>query len=643
MKGLTLRAVIVVLAASWAGAQVRQQGDKLAGAGAIGQAGQGSSVALSADGNTVIVGGPGDNNGAGAAWVFTRSAGVWSQQGGKLVGAGAVPGTWSMPVNQASAVALSADGNTALVGAAGDNDCTGAVWVFTRKGGLWTQQGQKLVGTGAPACAGQGYSVALSADGNTALVGGPEYAGWYDGAGGAWVFTRSDGVWTQQGGKLVVSGAAGPSTSLGSAVALSADGNTAIVGADADGDYVGAAWVFTRSAGVWTQQGSKLIGSGGVGYGRQGWDVGISADGNTAIVSGAYDNQNSGAAWMFTRSGGTWTQQGEKLVGTGGAGVDARAQIWISAALSGDGNTAIVGRRAADGETGAAWLFSHSRGVWSQVGERFAGSGAAGPAGQGMDVALSYDGSAVIVGGPGDNGGVGAAWVFTRTGTALWVPVVVNTAGLRGSEWRSDLGLLNAGPNAARVELTFHGAAGTATNTTFVPAGAQSVLDDVVGQLGASGQGALELSSDQPLRISSRTYNRASAEGVTGGHGTVGQSYPALASGEGLSAGQAAWLPHLVENAAYRTNIGMVNSGAAPAEVAVELYDGAGGLLTTYAVTLAPGQWKQETQPFRKKAGQTAMDRGYARVTVTSGSGVSAFASVVDNLTNDPTTVAMQR
>jgi hypothetical protein len=51
----------------------------------------------------------------------------------------------------------------------------------------------------------------------------------------------------------------------------------------------------------------------------------------------------------------------------------------------------------------------------------------------------------------------------------------------------------------------------------------------------------------------------------------------------------------------------------------------------------------QPTQPFLNVAGQTAMDRGYAKITVQSGSGVFAFASVIDNITNDPTPVTMQR
>ena len=103
-----------------------------------------------------------------------------------------------------------------------------------------------------------------------------------------------------------------------------------------------------------TQQGAKLVGTGAVGNANQGWGVALSGDGNTAIVGGSSDNSGAGAAWVFTRSGGVWTQQGTKLVGTGATG-DA-AQGW-AVALSADGNTAIVGGTH-DVPTGAAWVFA---------------------------------------------------------------------------------------------------------------------------------------------------------------------------------------------------------------------------------------------------------------------------------------------
>lgn len=314
-----------------AGGLWSEQGNTLVGTGAAGDANQGFSVALSADGNTLIVGGPNDDHpsgyyggfqafyGTGAAWVFNRSHGVWTQQGGKLVGTGAVvvpnPVTGAPVVAiQGWSVGLSADGNTAILGAPGDNRFLGAAWVFARSSAsVWTQQGDKLVGTGSVcACAHLGQSVALSGDGITAMVGG-----YFDGqgSGATWVFTRSAGVWTQQGSKLVGTGAVGavvatggryPGAEQGQSVSLSADGNTAIIGGHYDNNFIGAAWVFTRFAGTWSQEGSKLVSSDYVGQSLLGYSVALSADGRTAIVGGPGDHGPGsggpigvGAAWIY--------------------------------------------------------------------------------------------------------------------------------------------------------------------------------------------------------------------------------------------------------------------------------------------------------------------------------------------------------
>jgi hypothetical protein len=372
----------------------------------------GKSEALSADGNTLLVGAPNDS-GVGSAYVFTKtSSGNWAQQGNKLVGTGAANGVaW-----QGISVALSADGSTALVGGFLDNQGStcgyGAVWVFTRQSGIWSQQGSKLVGSGAvndSSCggAGQGASVALSADGDTAVWSGP-----YDNnnTGAAWVFTRSNGIWTQQGAKLVGTGVVG--TAFQGAVAISADGNTFVMGGSGDNSNVGAAWIFTRSNGVWTQQGPKLVGEAASGAAQQGFSVSISGDGTTILMGGTQDANQTGAVWVFTRSNGTWTQQGSKLVGTGALGA---ANQGASVALSDDGNTAIVGGFNDNDAVGASWLFSRgSDGQWTQLGSKLVGSGAVGASDQGTSVAMARDGNTAVIGGYFDDNGMGAVWVFTR-------------------------------------------------------------------------------------------------------------------------------------------------------------------------------------------------------------------------------------
>lgn len=391
-------------------AQFIQQGAKIVGTGTVGSAWFGHSVSLSADGNTAIVGALNDDANTGAAWIFTRSGGAWSQDGPKLVGSDSAG-----KYRQGVSAAMSGDGSTAIVGGWSVATGDGGAWVYVRSGGNWVQQGPRLVGSGAVGDAWFGHSVAISHDGNTAVVGGYADSGF---AGAAWVFTRSAGTWSQQGWKLVGSGAVGPATQ-GLSVAMSGDGNTIIVGGSTDSGTVnpdvgiGAGWIFKRSGGVWTQDGGKLVGSGYAGPNpRQGISVAMSSDGNTAMIGGYTDDDQRGAAWVFTRESGGWIQQGGKLVGSDW--VDAPRQ-GVSVSLSGDGNRAIIGGYYDDFFTGAAWFFERSGGTWTQQGSKIVGTGAVGPALQGRFVSISADGNTFITGGYGDNGHTGAAWVFSFT------------------------------------------------------------------------------------------------------------------------------------------------------------------------------------------------------------------------------------
>jgi FG-GAP repeat len=388
----------------------RQPGLKLTGAGRRGTAEFGTSVAISANGDTALIGGPNDNT-AGAAWVFTRSGSTWRRQGKKLTvsreSAGGLFG---------ESVALSANGNTALIGGPSCEQCgRGAAWVFTRSGSIWKQQGKDLTGRGGTPVANFGVSVALSADGDTALIGGVDNNG---DVGAAWVYTRSGSNWTQQAKKLTGSGEAGTG-GFGSSVALSGDGNTALIGGPFDHDNTGAAWVFTRSRSAWTQQGMKLTGQGESGAGWFGSSVALSGDGDTALVGGPYGDADvdAGAAWLFGRSGSTWHQEGRKLAGSGGTD-----SFGFSVALSSDGNTALIGGLSRSRMVGAAWVFTRSGSNWHQQGRKLTDSGEIGTANFGACVALSADGNTGLFGGPYDkgnptSGGAGAAWVFTRSGS----------------------------------------------------------------------------------------------------------------------------------------------------------------------------------------------------------------------------------
>ena len=369
------------LSPSPAHAQFSQQA-KLVGTGAIGSAIQGTSVTLSRDGNTAGFGGPNDDKGIGAAWVFTRSHGEWRQQT-KLVGTGVIGNRAS----QGYSVSLSGDGNTVVVGGPVDNRNTGAVWVFTRSGDVWRQEG-KLVGAGSVGKSYQGWSAAISSDGNTIIVGGP-----YDnnGIGAAWVFAHSPGGWRQQA-KLVGRGALGPAAQ-GFSVALSGDGDTAIVDGFSDyfghfGPPVGAAWVFTRSQGVWSQR-TKIVGALG--------SVSLSDDGKTTMVGAIGYHQS--VARVLTRARGVWRRE-TMLVGVNG-----------QESLSGNGDRAMIAEEGvrSGNDTGAALVFARLRDAWRRQA-RLTGSGEITKGG--VSVSLSGDGNIAMIGQPDSDNFAGAAWVF---------------------------------------------------------------------------------------------------------------------------------------------------------------------------------------------------------------------------------------
>ena len=354
--------------------------------------GFGLSAALSNDGNTALVGSaftqadltnPGPYENSGAAYVFTQSATGWAQQK-RLSIPNAAAGDYF-----GSSTALSGDGNTAIVGAPGNFATTGAVYVFTRSGGYWTQK-QTLTAP-QPAVYDQfGYSLAISGDGNTILVGtgnpvnlGPGYPAAFPGT--VYVFTRSASNWVQQG---QLTPADLTATNFGSSVAVSSDGTTVLVGATKNN----AAYVFTRSGNTWTQQ-KKFTESGSVAFGSA---VALSAGGNNALVADQGSNHNAGAAYLFARSGSTWVQQQTFTASDG----SPFSSFGSSVALANAGSTALIGENAYP--TGAAYLFTRSGTTWTQQKELLASDAAKTCCGNGFGtaVALSSSGLGALVSAP---------------------------------------------------------------------------------------------------------------------------------------------------------------------------------------------------------------------------------------------------
>ena len=376
-----------------------QQGAKFVGNEAGSDAEFGIAAALSNDGNTAVI----SSSLESEVYVFTRSAGAWAQLAPCLVGTGAVGNA-----AQGEDVAISGDGNTIAVGGSLDATGVGAVWVYTRDGDNWVQQGAKLVGTGGSAFPRFGCSVALSDDGNTLAVGGFNDASQI---GATWIFTRSGGVWSQQGGKLTASDVLG-SARQGTAVALSADGNTLLTSGPGHDGNKGACWIFVRSGVTWSQVGPRLAGSDATASAVQGTSVALARDGRTAMFGGPGDNAGRGAAWIFAWDGSSWSQQGAKKVPSDQSGT--APNLGIACALSANGDIAALGGWRDDGPTGAAWVYTRNAGTWSQLQSKLVGSGAFGSAFQGRAVALSSDGNTLLSTGIVDFVDRGAAWVFVN-------------------------------------------------------------------------------------------------------------------------------------------------------------------------------------------------------------------------------------
>jgi len=216
---------------------------------------------------------------------------------------------------------------------------------------------------------------------------------------------------------------------------------------------------------------------------------------------------------------------------------------------------------------------------------------------------------------------------------SYWVAAAAHKSGAGGSQWRTNLGAFNPSHSSVNALVRYRRTGGgAASKTVSIPAGGQVVLEDVVGFLGSSGSGSLEVSSDEELLVGSRTYNLS----VTG---TYGQFLDGHRPPEAYSAGDTVWLTMLEETSAFRTNIGFTNSGDTGSLLQVTLYNSTGGQLTTFPVSVPEGANVQENQPFLNRAGASNIRAATASVQIISGSGLIIYGSVVDNISGDPTTI----
>jgi hypothetical protein len=435
---------------------------KLTASGEMGAGGFGGVVAISADGNTAVFGAGGEESypeipsAVGAAYVFVRSGSTWTQQA-RLTGAGEIGGGAF-----GAAVAISADGNTIAVGGPYDGytdnrsaHYEGGVWIYSRAGGHWAQQ-EKLVATDSQGKQTLfGEQVALSSDGSTLLIGGP---GDNTGQGAAWVFVRSGSTWAEQA--KLVSGAPSNGGFFGSSGALSAAGDKAVVLEPfrpvGPGQLEAVVRSYSRSGTTWTEDPTALTAAACAAPSLAS-PVLLSYDGNTLLVGGGTGGTG---ACVFSRKGAAWKLEASL------AGPENRFPP--TAALSGDGTTVLLGDPWANEKLGAVRSYFHVGLSWFEDGEFEAEEQSRPPNSltfpDGM--ALSQDGSVALIGASGDGEGVGAAWAFEANGVRRSFALGVSLAG-SGSGSVSGPGILcpsscsSTYPRGTPVTLTASPAAGS--------------------------------------------------------------------------------------------------------------------------------------------------------------------------------------
>jgi hypothetical protein len=468
----------------------------------------GYSVAISGD--TAVIGAPYEDSNAtgvngnqadnsalysGAAYVFTRGAGGWTQQ--------AYLKASNTEAEDFFGISVAVSGDTVIIGASGESSnatgvngnqadnstiSSGAAYVFVRSGSTWTQQAY-LKASNTEAGDSFGSSVAVSGDtavivaggedSNATGVGGNQTDNSAGTSGAAYVFTRSGGTWTQQA--YLKASNTGSDDQFGNSVAVS--GNTVVIGApyeasaatgvggdqaDNSAPFSGATYVFSRRGSTWTQQAYLKASNTGWNdeFGRS-----VAVSGDTVVIGAPYEDSNAtsvngnqgdnslgfaGAAYVFTRSGSTWTQQAYLKASNTGAGDVFGSKVAVSgdtAVIGASGeysNATGVGGNQADNsaiQSGAAYVFTRSGNTWTQQAYLKASNTGLGDA-FGRSVAVS--GNTVVIGAPyednnatgvngnqADNSAADSGAAYTFTLPAVLTPAQVfdaamTTAGLSG-------------------------------------------------------------------------------------------------------------------------------------------------------------------------------------------------------------------
>jgi len=367
---------------------------------ALGNSSDNFSNSMAIDGNTIIVGAkgydfmPSSNSNNGAAFIYVRQPnGAWTLQQSLF------PGVTSTNFNFGNCVGIS--GDTAIVGSPGEE----AAYIYVRSGTTWTQFQRITIGSQG------GFGQQCGISGNSVIISARnEPSGVPNSAGAVYIFALNGATWTQQARLTAITGTLG--ATIGDAVTI--EGDTVVLGVQSDESFRGSAQIFVRNGTTWTAQ-QRILASDGFSGDLFGTSAAI--NGNTLVVGASKVTNpnalNEGAAYVFTRNGGVWTEQQKLISG------DARPQASFGTSVAVEGDTAVVGAINNNSITGGGrgYVYQRSGTIWTRTQRLLSADDHRDTFGFTADIS----GSNVVIGALADklglNGEQGSAYIFTANPT----------------------------------------------------------------------------------------------------------------------------------------------------------------------------------------------------------------------------------
>jgi len=217
-----------------------------------------------------------------------------------------------------------------------------------------------------------------------------------------------------------------------------------------------------------------------------------------------------------------------------------------------------------------------------------------------------------------------------------WLPVVTNSAGVNNSNWKTDLGIINKQNSMMEVDFNLYIDNQILKITDTIPPYGSYIYEEFLSLFSYIGSAPLEVKSNNEFILTSRIYNKEKGR-------TYGQFINGYKPNECLRSGEEGYLSQLIENSSFRTNIGFTNMGEIEADISIHYYNSYGSLIGTENIKLKPKEFLQLLQPLKNINGKSNIDSAYAKVIINLGEGIIVYASVIDNKTNDGTTIPIKK